>query len=273
MKTKLTYSEILVTPEIANEWLEGHTNFRDPSKGTVERYAESMIRGEWELNGEPLAFNSEGELKNGQHRLLAVVKSGVPVLFSVLEGVDSDLYDKGKVRSLAEYLSFTLKLDKRSSGFLATASGWLYRWDNDKLLTNESPSEQQTLDLIQNNPLITEAVSYVREQFESEDEWALTSLLPPGMAVFLRYKIMLSDPEKGNSFFKELIKETNPDPNSVTRVLSNRLKYYRHEKSKKHQRDICSLVINCWSLYKNGESPENPKSIKTPRKLSRKLEF
>ena len=271
MKTKLKYDEVTVSPEMAESWLKDHENIRPLSKGTVERYTANMLRGEWQLNGECISFDLEGKLVNGQHRLRAVIAAGIPIVFSILENVESTIQDRGKNRGLSDYLARECNLDVRSAGFLATATGWLHRWDTDTLLSNGVPSEAQSKALT--SPALLKAVSYVRDQFDSDEEWSLTNLLPPGMAVFLRHKITESNPTQSHAFFDELIKETNPDPNSITRVLSNRLKYYRHEKSKKHQRDICSLVINCWSLYKSGATPENPKSIKTPRKLSRKLEF
>lgn len=52
----------------------GHTN-RPVNPDTVDRYAKQMLRREFPLTHQGLAFNVEGELVDGQQRLLALVKA------------------------------------------------------------------------------------------------------------------------------------------------------------------------------------------------------
>lgn len=91
-----------VTPEIAAKYLKKNVdNYRKISRAKASIYAEEMKAGKWQLNGEPIVFGANGVLKNGQHRLAAVMLSGKTVEMTIIEGVDDDvtIYDNGMTRS------------------------------------------------------------------------------------------------------------------------------------------------------------------------------
>tara|TARA_R110002020_G_scaffold295671_1_gene511240 strand:+ start:1110 stop:1817 length:708 start_codon:yes stop_codon:yes gene_type:complete len=67
-----------------------------------------MSAGKWKMNGEPIILNGDGSLLNGQHRLLACVKSGKPFPSLIVKGIDVsafDTMDSGKARTLADAMS------------------------------------------------------------------------------------------------------------------------------------------------------------------------
>lgn len=91
-----------VTPEKATAYLKRNVdNYRKISRATVALYAEEMKAGNWRLNGEPIVFDKNGKLKNGQHRLAAVITAGIPVEMTIIEGVEEDVnvFDNGMKRS------------------------------------------------------------------------------------------------------------------------------------------------------------------------------
>lgn len=84
---KINSSVVTVTPELAKKWLEGMVeNQRNPSERSVLKYSRAMSEGKWET-ASPLSFNSEGQLIDGQHRLLAVIKAKRSIDFIVLHGL------------------------------------------------------------------------------------------------------------------------------------------------------------------------------------------
>lgn len=88
---------ITVTPEMAGEWLTHNHNNRKIDKNTVMKYAADMFAGNFTLNPDAIAFDHEGSLVNGQHRLMAIVNSGVPTASVVI-------YDFPVVRT--DFLNF-----------------------------------------------------------------------------------------------------------------------------------------------------------------------
>lgn len=118
---KTRYQE--VTPQWAEKKLaelqklvdEGTFRNRNINKDLVNTYASDMARGRWGITHQGLAFDEYGRLLDGQHRLWAVIKAGIPVVMAVTTGVPAttngkmdlptmDLLDRGKVRSIGQQL-------------------------------------------------------------------------------------------------------------------------------------------------------------------------
>ncbi len=78
---------VVVTPEMAKELLSMNMLNRPLSKVKVDRYAASMRAGLWRYNGEGLSIGRSGRLLNGQHRLHAIIASGVSCEMVIAYGV------------------------------------------------------------------------------------------------------------------------------------------------------------------------------------------
>lgn len=86
METKIE----TITPETAEVYLQHNPRNRNISSKRVSMYARSMRAGNWRLTHQGLAFNCDGSLKDGQHRLAAIVEAGVPVTMMVTRGLSDD---------------------------------------------------------------------------------------------------------------------------------------------------------------------------------------
>jgi hypothetical protein len=105
---------VQVTPALATEWLAVNTKNRRVKAETVDGYARDMKAGEWLTTHQGVAFNEADELIDGQHRLLAIQKSGSAVLLLVSSGwpkkmpkqksFTMDAVDRGCLRSLPDQL-------------------------------------------------------------------------------------------------------------------------------------------------------------------------
>ena len=97
----------VVTPAMAKKWLsENEENFRLPNNTRVHIYAAEMTAGAWKLNGESIKFDNDGKLRDGQHRLLAIVMSGVTIQTLVCYGLEEDYgVDRGMNRTVAQTLA------------------------------------------------------------------------------------------------------------------------------------------------------------------------
>ena len=105
-------SVVDVTPEMAKEWLSHNCKNRKINMNIVAKYANDMKNGNWELNGESIAFNQDGTLINGQHRLKAVIVSDTVVPMMVVTGLDNAtaLFDRGRNRRTSDYLVMNAEL-------------------------------------------------------------------------------------------------------------------------------------------------------------------
>lgn len=97
-----------ITPEEAQNLLVKNIKNRPLNERTVNYYAEQMKNGKWQLNGEAIQFSKGGVLLNGQHRLKAVIKAGVPVTFMLVYNVSEEAfttYDQQRTRTAADIFS------------------------------------------------------------------------------------------------------------------------------------------------------------------------
>lgn len=119
---------VKITRDKAGEMLAANTANRPVSKPTVRAYAEAMRRGDWLVTHQGIAFDSNGVLVDGQHRLAAVIEADLPVEMTVFTDVapDSfDVLDTGKRRNAADVLAIEAE---KSTTLLAAMvlTVWLY---------------------------------------------------------------------------------------------------------------------------------------------------
>lgn len=97
-----------VTPELAATWLESVPAFqREVRDQRVARYVRDMRNGKWTSSSDHIAFDRYGQLINGQHRLRAIVESGMTFTMGVDYGLDDDAFgntDTGYGRTFAQQL-------------------------------------------------------------------------------------------------------------------------------------------------------------------------
>lgn len=113
---------VMVTPSIAAEWL-GKTDIQRRVKPhVVTNYATDMREGRWGEDVNAIAFDESGFLKNGQHRLLAVIGSGVTTGFWIRRGVDEQSVlrmDQGAPRTVGDQLTFKSISNANTVGAIA----------------------------------------------------------------------------------------------------------------------------------------------------------
>lgn len=93
-----------ITPDVAEKMLTMNTRNRDPKK---EPLARAIVNGEWHLNGASIVFSDDGILLDGQNRLMACIKTGIPIDSVVVRGISTvaqTTMDVGVKRGVTDYL-------------------------------------------------------------------------------------------------------------------------------------------------------------------------
>lgn len=103
-----TFSEVVtITPALASVILHRNIDNRAVDKTKLAEYRSDLETGSWALNGESIVIDKAGMLNDGQHRLMAVRDSMVPMRSIVVFGVARNTrqtVDQGKARTIADYL-------------------------------------------------------------------------------------------------------------------------------------------------------------------------
>ena len=98
-----------VTPTMALNWLENaNSHNRNVSDAYAARLARDIKEDRWLLTHEGIAFDRNGVLLDGQHRLWAIVLADKPVRLYVWQGITTDALmaiNNGKPRAAADILT------------------------------------------------------------------------------------------------------------------------------------------------------------------------
>lgn len=102
----IQFKEVLITPQIAENYLSAHTKNRRLRTLVVQRYAQEMKAKRWKrATGETIKIDKSGYVIDGQHRLNAVIMSKTPTYFHVSIGHEEDVFqylDTGMTRNATD---------------------------------------------------------------------------------------------------------------------------------------------------------------------------
>lgn len=258
MNQRLTYETINITPAQAQTWLdtlqkaveEGRARQRNTSEQVISRYADDMRNGKWGLTHQGIAFNSDGILLDGQHRLWAIIRSGVTVPMVIAFNLDEgpaegihpiDLIDCGKQRTVGNRLQLHGIANANYLAATMTAVARLY-----------TGSYGRTLTL----PQVLDVARLFQHGFEEmlvisgngRGRWP-THLIGP-LTVYHE-----SHARKARAFAQSLINLTGLPPKSPIAALSKWLrddKFARATGREMQYRSI-QIVCNCLARYDAGE--------------------
>lgn len=104
MKTNL----VLITPKLAAEWLTTNSINRPLSQPFVAELAHSLLASTFRTTHQGIAFDEHGRLRDGQHRLTAIVQTGIAVEMLVSTGLteaDLEAIDDGRKRTARDVLA------------------------------------------------------------------------------------------------------------------------------------------------------------------------
>lgn len=138
MKTQI----VLVTPEMARKWLEGPMHNRPLRQSVVDKYAAILAAKKWKLTHQGIAFDDDGRLIDGQHRLFAIWNSGISAQMMVTWGLSPDVQsviDDGAKRTVIDVARLTRTLTDATGRHAAAARVMLIHgtgFDND-MVTNQ----------------------------------------------------------------------------------------------------------------------------------------
>lgn len=97
-----------ISPDKARDYLATNVCNRACSKASVKRWADTMKAGAWKLSSDAIAFDWNGVLINGQHRLNALIETGATMPFLVAYNFppeSKNALDVGKKRALHEIMT------------------------------------------------------------------------------------------------------------------------------------------------------------------------
>ena len=99
---------VLVTPEIAEHWLKHNDGNRKLRPAMVKALAKAMREGRFVINGDTAKISRKGKMMDAQHRMAAIVETGIPQWILFVYNIDEDAMgtiDQGANRTVADILA------------------------------------------------------------------------------------------------------------------------------------------------------------------------
>jgi hypothetical protein len=236
-----------ITPQMAEELLKRNAKNRKVVHAQVLYYAGQMQRADWIKTGQPLIFDTEGDLDDGQHRLWAGYLSlttfptyvvsdvqPVPNLFAYI--------DNGRVRSMADALA--TQGHNGLSGLMTKMLKLVEQYDAEAFSTfgkvRKLPkmSPMDMLNFANTHPRLDEAAHYVA----SDGEAAAKVIAHKDVAGFMALKILeLYDEAKLAEFFGDIAtQDQTPAPNDAVTAFQDIM---RKDREKKNERFTSTVVL------------------------------
>ena len=158
----------LITPEVAHLYLQSNTANRPLSESNIRLLAAAIRRGEWQLTHQGIAFDQDGVLLDGQHRLLAVVESGVAVEMMVTRGLSSESFaamDINRRRTAGQAVTMLGGALAGKNGNLQAATARLWHcWVNGLPVKGAASlvTPMQILEILEAHPRMRRSIDFAK---------------------------------------------------------------------------------------------------------------
>lgn len=93
---------IIIGKELASELLLLNTSNRPIHEFKLKQYKEDLSKGEWKFAADVIKISKLGVLLDGQHRLLAIQQTGIPMQVHIQSGLEPEVFivlDTGDCKS------------------------------------------------------------------------------------------------------------------------------------------------------------------------------
>lgn len=237
-----------VTPGLAAEWLQANKRNRPLSKSHVDHMEDVMLSGDMTMNGEPLIFDSNGDLMNGQHRLHACLRSGVCFDALVVRNVSPDAFDTldgGRKRTIADVLGMNGESLPRyvavglSALFNFIESGGRIDCRRGRIATPKIAER-----LLKAHPRMRESVAAIRSQKLFDGQWVYC----------IHYLFTLVDNRLASELV-EVLRNGSPDVGRPFNVLREQL-IRCPRGSRKHTREWAAKMIKAFNAEYRRQRPK-----------------
>jgi hypothetical protein len=259
METKV----MTITPEMAKRILEKNKENRKILPARVKYFANQMLADNWMLTGQGLSFSTDGDLIDGQHRLLAVVLSNKSIPFLIITGIEKNtfrVYDDGKSRNANDLLNS--KKVKNATHISSGILKYFYLKNNQQIRSglskiNQNISNSMVFDEYFDNPKLYDELAEFSVKL-----YANYSLYSPSeMIGFMTYinKETVYDLSAAKDYLSELhgLKESSFLFIDSLRKFILRKKISRMSGLTYDKTHIFKMLIKGWKFYKNGRNVKN----------------
>ncbi len=237
--------DLVIFPDKADDILENHNTH---NRGFITSLANRLIvevKEHWKFNGETIIFDWNGILMDGQHRLWACARTGIPIRSYVVFGRDPEDFwtiDKGRTRKTSDDLSAE---KEKNSGELAAVLALLYLDDNKSLTFHVGLNSYDAFKTLDKYPQAREFTNLAKNS-------AKKCRLTPKIMGYSYLRFAEKDRSAADKFFHDL--EVGADISATDAMLYLRRRLDRvKKKTTIDNMEMLALVIKTWNARRKNE--------------------
>jgi hypothetical protein len=240
-----------VTPDSARAMLANMVVNRPLKERRVELFATAMKEGVFDsMNGETLIINEYGQLEDGQHRLSALIESGLPYMdFFVVRGVRvgaGTTVDQGTARSPGDIAAM---MGYENGKTLVAAARWLWVYENAwptglHRLPGLIPT-QTLIKFLEQHRRLTDVTAEIRSKYSAVGRLATSSV-----AIFVRYVTEAISQEQSDAFFDSLQTGDTTHATRMTRPLRDKLLARNSKSGRLNGSEIIVITTKVWNAMR-----------------------
>lgn len=255
---------VVISPEEARYILQNYNNTprlrnRKPSKVVVTKYSTDIKNGTWRKTGQTIQFSQEGDLMDGQQRLLSVIVADTPLEFMIVYGIERagfDGIDGGKPRSYRDIVGMNGHSD---TGILATLTRSVIAFEKTGTLDSR---KKQFRSGGHNQITRSEILNYLEENPEIKDyipRYQKNNLISPALAAFVYWILSKDNKDNAESYLDKTLLGYDLKENTIEAYVFNKLQRNRNAIQKKMEKQ--SIIANLIEGYRRVVGLSNNKSI------------
>lgn len=246
----------LVTPEGATRLLKGNTHNRRVSDAKVTEYARLMKNDLWAPGSSMISLTKESVVVDGQHRLLAVQKSGTSQWFVFAIGLteeSQDTMDAHTKRTLAGQLQIQeVPLARSVAALTVLAARWSRGMRGQTLWSSTGsvgyPNLTEGRLFVEENPALLEAA----RMGEHARQKGVTA--PGSVYAMLYWLTSQIDQDDADVFFEKLISGEMLASNDPIFHARKSLETRRDSRDKESMYITLARLIKAWNMWRRGET-------------------
>ena len=246
-----------ITPTLAASWLKKNINNRSYNDHHAVAMSRDFKNGKAVENGESIKFDTDDRLIDGQHRLHAILKSGITLKMIVVTGLDTtpgvqNSIDIGRKRSFGDQLHIA---GYHNGDNLAGAISFLISFERGIVTggggTRPTPFEKWRYLL--DHPDVETSLSTILS-YRKKCTASTRSLLTPSSAAGLHYHFKDAGVELADEFFERLatgenMRKTHPVMVLRERLIQNALSTHQKLSTKA----AIAITIKAWNSFVGGK--------------------
>lgn len=238
-----------VTPKMCVTWLEKNENNRPLNQRHVNVLTRTMKKKDWDLNGESLKFDVEGNILDGQHRMWACIEANVPfktMLVHNLPRTAFDTIDTGRVRAAHDVLAMR---GEKDTLLLVGILKHVGRYHTGTMLSTGKITNKEVEELLDIYPTARD-MAHMLGRSAYRVRWCAPSIL--GTCWYLASE---KNKAAADTFFNGLIFGADLAPDSPILTLRNKFIDMKSRKDQKLDTPAkMEMVVTTWNAFRIGKT-------------------